>query len=337
MKSILTLSVCIAVNILGHAQPKDEIRAHVQYFVALLNDHQKSQACFSMEDAERYHWNFVPADRKGISLKELSANQQQAFMAILRAALSDEGYKKASSIMQLEVILKALENRGSTDDYRDPGKYFFCLFGTPLSTSTWGWRIEGHHVAFNFLHTKEGMAVTPYFMGSNPAIVPSGLEKGKQILKPESEKAFQLLQSLDDAQQKIAVFSGEVLPGIITGNDRNVKASPPQGINYDKLSPQQQKLFRELIAVYLMNYTKEIADRLMKSIEASGFGQFYFAWAGSHHWGKGHYYRLQGNDLWIEYDNTQNNANHVHTVVRSISGDFGEDLLKNHYKEHHHN
>ncbi len=335
MKLTLTLLTYLAFTFFTYAQPKDEIRSNVQSFISLLNDQQKSQGCFALEDEERFHWNFVPINRKGICLKELNANQQKAFMNILRAALSAEGYEKASSIMQLEIILKALENRGNDDDYRNPNKYFFSLFGTPSPTVTWAWRIEGHHVAFNFLHTKEGMAVTPYFMGSNPAIVPSGAEKGKQVLRAESEKGFQLLHSLDYNQQQIAVFAKEALPEIITGNDRRVKSITPQGISYNKLNEAQQKLFRELITVYLMNYSQEIADRLIKSIEVAGFGQFYFAWAGALQWGKGHYYRVQGDDLWIEYDNTQNNANHVHTVVRSLSNDFGEDLLKNHYEEHH--
>lgn len=305
-------------------------------FLQTLSTSQKAKTQFAFTDDERYNWNFVPISRKGIPLKQLSDAQRKAGFALLHMALSDSGYKKTTSIVQLEEVLKVVENRSPDDDFRDPGKYFFSIFGDPVTDSIWGWRFEGHHIAFNF-SSKNNLLVsgTPGFLGSNPAIVLSGPEKGKQILKDETELGFSLLHSLDNQQLSKAIINATAPADILTSNDRKAMISDPKGILYSELNNTQQKIFMQLLSIYIHRYTRLFALKMMREIEASGLNSLRFAWAGDQQPGVGHphYYRIHGPTIIIEYDNIQNNANHIHTVIRDLNNDFGGDQLLEHYKK----
>jgi hypothetical protein len=238
----------------------------------------------------------------------------------------------------LELVLKELEKHADDDHYRDPGKYFITIFGTPSAVGVWGWRLEGHHISLNFSSDSNKMVSgTPGFFGSNPAIVLSGPRKGTQVLKKEEEIAFDLLHSLSaDQLQKTSVDT--VAPGeILTFASRKAIIENPRGLSYTAMTEKQQQLFMELLSVYIHRYTKLFADDMMREIEAAGMEKLLFAWAGSHDKLVGHpnYYRIQGPTIIIEYDNSQNNANHVHTVVRDLKRDFGGDELMEHYKQSH--
>ncbi|MDQ4139114.1 MAG: DUF3500 domain-containing protein [Bacteroidota bacterium] len=311
----------------------------VNAFLSSLTEEQRKKATFTFSDEERFNWHFVPRDRKGVPLKEMTAGQQKMAMAILQTALSNQGYQKAKSIMELEVILKALEKQPPQSTYRDPGKYYFSVFGQPTEQEPWSCRIEGHHLSLNFTSTTGALvAETPAFMGSNPAIVPEGPEKGKQILKEETNLAFNLIQSLNPDQIKKAVIN-EVAPNdIVTSNSRKAMLEKPEGILFSELTPKQQQIFKDLLNVYLNKYNSELAADLRTKVEKAGLAKTYFAWAGSQtqEIGKAHYYRIHNPVLLIEYDNSQNNANHVHTVVRDLTNDFGEDALRAHYQKHPH-
>lgn len=308
-------------------------------FLETLSAPQKAKAQFSFDDQERYDWHYIPKERKGISLGELNTGQKNAAFNLLHTALSDTGYNKAVAIIQLEAVLREVEGRPSNDDYRDPGKYYFSIFGKPATDSIWGWRLEGHHISFNF-STKDNRLVsgTPGFLGANPAIVLSGPEKGKQILKDEAELGFALLHSLDENQMEKAIISTEAPGEIITGASRKAMISDPKGILYGELNDAQQKSFLQLLSIYIHRYTPAFAIDMMHEIEDAGLNNLRFAWAGAKQPGPGnpHYYRIQGPTIIIEYDNTQNNANHVHTVVRDLKNDFGGDELLEHYKTGHH-
>jgi hypothetical protein len=304
-----------------------------------LSKEQMAKAWFSFTDSERYDWHFIPKPRKGIMLKELDNAQKQAFMALMKTGLSEGGYEKASSVMQLENVLKAVENRAATDEYRDPGKYYFSIFGEPATDSVWGWRIEGHHISFNFSSENNRIVSgTPGFIGSNPAIVLSGPEQGKQILKDETELGLAMLNALNADQKKIAIIQTNAPAEIITSNSRRAMINEPAGILYSQLDKSEQQIYLKLLSLYLHRYTRLFAAQMMKEIEAAGLDQLRFAWAGDQSTGPGHphYYRLQGPTIIIEYDNTQNNANHIHTVIRDLKNDFGGDELLEHYKNSKH-
>lgn len=344
MKTAILSIIIIALSCAAQAQPKNTsnslMATAAQKFLQSLSTEQQTKAQFSFDAEERYNWHYIPKDdRKGIPIGELNDAQKKAALDLLHTALSDDAYTKATSIIQLEPVLKAIENRAADDHFRDPNKYYFTVFGHPAADSIWGWRLEGHHVSLNFSSENNKLVSgTPGFFGSNPAIVLSGPEKGKQILKDETELGASLLHALTDEQLKETVISDEAPGEIFTTNSRKAMISNPQGILYSKLNGAQQKLFMQLLSLYIHRYTKLFAVAMMKEIETAGVNNLRFAWAGKHEPGPGNpcYYRIQGPTLIIEYDNTQNNANHVHTVIRDLNNDFGGDELMEHYKNSKH-
>ncbi len=308
-------------------------------FVKLLNDAEKSKAVYPFDTAERFRFHFVPQDdRKGITVNELNFPQKAALMELLKTCLSETAVKKVNDIMKLEKVLKELEGRKDDDHHRDPGKYYVTIFGIPSATTIWGWRFEGHHVAFHFSADKKTLvAGTPGFMGSNPGIVLSGPQKGKEVLKDETEKGFELLHALSAAELQKAATDSVVPAEIITGASRVASIEHPSGIRYNELSPANQQLFLQLLNLYVHRYTTLFANKMLKEIQTAGLENLCFTWIGSkeHVLGKAYYYRIQGPTIIIEYDNSQNNANHVHTVIRDLKTDFGGDLLLEHYRQSH--
>ena len=308
-------------------------------FVGLLDKNQKIQIMYPFDSAERYTWHFVPKDdRKGLSINEMKAQQKDAALKLMKTAFSAEGYKKASAIMSLEKVLKAIENRAATDHYRDTGKYFFTLFNEPSKKDIWGWRLEGHHLSFSFCSQSNRLVSgTPGFFGANPAVVLNGTEKGLEILKDETELAQDLLNSFNKEQLQKVIMDTAAPGDIVTYNSRTAMIVNPKGLSYGNMSNEQQKIFLQLLSVYIHNYTHLFAESMMHDIENAGMNNLLFAWAGSKEAGPGHpkYYRIQGPTIIIEYDNTQNNGNHIHSVIRDLKNDFGGDELLEHYKNSH--
>jgi len=328
--AVVTNLVCTAVFSQTDLSPKAEA------FLQLLDDKQKERAVFSYDNDERVNWNFVPMARRGIAFADMNAAQKTAALTLLKATLSEQGYRKASGILSLESILREVEGRPADDGYRDPKKYYVSVFGKPSKDGLWGWRIEGHHISVN-ISSENGriVALTPSFFGSNPAIVPSGPEKGKQVLEDETELGFKLVNSLTKDQLQLARFSERALPEIVSSNKRKASLLEPRGISYKDLNSQQQKDFLKLLDVFVLNYEFDFSGRLMSKIRNAGIDNLSFAWAGAMQPGEGHYYRIQGPMLLIEYDNTQTNANHVHTTVRDLTNDFADDILREHYEKEH--
>jgi hypothetical protein len=306
-------------------------------FLQSLNASQKAKAQFNFDNEERFHWNYVPMERKGIPLMDLNSSQHKEAMDLLHTVLSDSGFKKTTAIIQLEDVLREIES--ASIDYRNPGKYYFTIFGTPSKDSIWGWRLEGHHVSLNFSSEDNHLiSATPGFMGANPAVVPSGPKKGLQILKDETEAGFALLNSLTAQQKEKTIFNTRAPNDIVTGSSRKAMINDPKGILYSELTSDQQKIFLQVVGLYINRYKKPFAAKMMKDMETAGLEKLQFAWAGAQQpgIGNGHYYRIQGPTIIIEYDNTQNNANHVHSVIRDLKNDFGGDQLLEHYKNKKH-
>lgn len=329
MKRLIVFFIT-AISVHAFAQT-DELSVKATKFLESLDDYLKRGAQYKYDNEERFNWHFVPRPRNGVSFHELSTSQKAAVLSIVQSSLSEQGYTKATGVIQLEGILRELEG-----DFRDPKKYFFTIFGDPSSGKPWGWRFEGHHLSLNF-SSIDGVieSSTPSFMGANPGIVPQGSEKGKQVLKDETDLGFQLINSLPPEKLKVARFSETALPEIITGNERKAKNLEPGGIMYSELNEEQKEIFLTLLDVYVKNYQLGFAKKLSDKITKAGIENLSFAWAGALRPGAGHYYRIQGPMLLIEYDNTQNNANHVHTSVRDLTNDFAEDVLREHYNKNH--
>ena len=304
-------------------------------FLKELNLDQFQSAMQPFNTDERYNWHFIPRSRKGLSLKRMQDNQKDFARQFLKSGLSIQGYEKAVGILELEGILNEIELWGFLR--RDPQEYYFTLFGSPQENSTWGWRFEGHHISLNFtIVNGRPASQTPAFWGANPAMVPKGPKKGWRVLAEEENTARKLVQSLDIRQRKQAVISDRAPRDIITGTGRKAIVEKPEGIRHSALTEEQQKILWSLILVYTDNFRSDLAENQKKKIRDSGLQNLHFAWAGGLHPGQGHYYRIQGPTVLIEYDNTQNGANHIHTVFRDLQNDFGEDLLNRHYREHNH-
>jgi hypothetical protein len=333
MKNLLSLIFLIGVTTFCEAQ---DLADKAKVFLATLTPELKSKALFPLKDIERFNFNFVPIARKGPTFNDFNETQKAAALALLKSSMSEQGFKKASDIMELEKVLIIIEKQAPENHYRDPNNYHFSIFGEPSKDKPWGWRFEGHHVAINFA-AQGGTIVssTPSFFGTNPGIVGIDEQRGKQVLRFESETALALVNSLTETQMKTARFSEEAPKEILTENSRKATNLDPRGISYKDLSDAQKKTFISLLDLYVKNYELGFSKTLMAKITAAGMDNLSFAWAGGLAWGEPHYYRIQGPMLLIEYDNIQNNANHVHTVVRDLTNDFAEDILREHYLKDH--
>ncbi len=303
-------------------------------FLASLTPAQRTRASLPFLGDERENWHFVPIERRGLPLSAMDSSQRTLALTLLKTALSKDGQQKAETIMALEDVLKAIE-KGS-GPVRDRDAYFVTVFGTPDEKSVWGWRIEGHHFSLNVTVKGEQVSSTPLFFGSNPAEV--RIEhpmKGIKVLKAEEEAARVFLGSLSDEQRTMAVIDKIAPNDIFSHEKRQIIPLDNQGLSASALTKSQTALLRKLIGIYAGSMAPELAKARLTKMETAGWEKLVFAWAGSATRGEKHYYRIQGPTLLIEYDNTQNDANHVHSVWRDFSGDFGRDLLAEHLSESH--
>ena len=300
----------------------------------------RAKAHFAFDAPERRRWHYVPRemfDRKGLSLKEMNQRQRRAAFKLLEAGLSYECYGKVTAIMDLEKTLGLIEqSENAAHLIRDPQLYFFSVFGDPTAKKSWGWRAEGHHVSLNFtVAAGEWIAPNPLFLGANPAEVPGGSQRGLRILAKEEDLARELLADFGNEQKRRAIISPEAPADIVTRALPKVDLDRADGLAAGTMAANQQQMLDRLIRVYVERLPPELAATELKRLKVDGLETIHFAWAGSQEHGRPHYYRLHGPSFLVEYDNTQNNANHIHTVWRNLKNDFGEDLLRRHYRQDH--
>jgi uncharacterized protein DUF3500 len=305
-------------------------------FLASLTPEQRQRATFAFDSAERMRWHFVPQfERNGLQVREMTEPQRKLAHELLKTGLSARGYTTYTQIMQLENILKAQEN--GSGPTRDPEGYRFSVFGTPSAKGTWGWRVEFHHVSLHF-DVVNGTAIssTPSFAGANPAEVKDGPQKGQRTLGTLEDTARALVTALDESQRKVAIFTNVALNDIVTGNALDIKPLSPDGVKASAMTAAQRDLLMKILDAYAGLMTADIAADRMAKVKKAGIENIAFAWAGSTERGQKHYYRVQGPTFLIEFDNTQNDGNHVHSVWRDFQGDFGRDLLREHLKSSTH-
>lgn len=314
-------------------QPSSDMATAASAFLAGLSPELRAKAVFQMDDAERVNFHFVPRARKGVSLKELNDASKARVHALLKTGLGQRGYLAATTIIDLENVLRAMEMR----DMRDPELYFVSVFGTPGGNAPWGWRFEGHHLSLNFT-IAEGRTVAwaPAFFGANPALVREGPMKGTRPLADVEDIARSLISGLDAEQRKVAIFTNTAPRDIVTAAEPQVKALDPVGIAVRDLRPNQREMLQRLINAYLERMADPIATPRRQALMKAGLDHVRFAWAGVIEPGGPHYYRIQGTTFLIEYDNVQNDSNHIHSVWRDFDGDFGRDLLREHRAEFAH-
>ena len=282
------------------------------------------------DDRDRTDWHYTPRSRNGAALKELSGAGREAVHVLLKQALSASGYSKVVNIIELELVLREIETFGLM---RDPELYHLTIYGAPHASAPWGWRFEGHHLSLNFTLIGERVAVdAPSFFGANPARVLKGPKQGLRALGAEEDAARTLLASLDAPRRAEAVFEARTYGDIVTGNAEQVDPLKPVGIVAARLHQIQREHLLALIEVYARTFAPGLAQARLARVREGGIENIRFGWAGATERGKPHYYRVQGPLFLIEYDASQNDGNHVHTVWRDFNGDFGRDLLRLHYE-----
>ena len=332
------VALCLFGASIGAAE--NDLSVAAENFLISLSEEQARQATFPFAGDERIDWHFVPnADRKGLPLKAMSAEQGYLVHILLNESLSQAGYSKTAGIMYLESILRSMEveqGDAGAHENRDPTRYFVAIFGNPQLNENWGWSFEGHHISLNFTVIDGNLvASSPAFLGANPHRVPSGPAKDLRVLSSEEDRARQLMESLSKEQMSKAVIGSEVPSDIFSGASPRVSPDSPQGIKATDLTSNQVELLHQLIDAYIENVADDAALERRTQVDTAG-SDIYFAWIGSVKAGEPHYYRIQAPSFLIEYDNTQNSANHSHTVWRDYSGDFGRDLIGEHRQAHVH-
>ena len=307
-------------------------------FLASLPDDRRAEATFDFASDERFRFHFIPPEsypRSGLRLRDMTADQRTRAEELLRAGLSARGFLTTQQIIQLEGILRDMEGGGGRLA-RDPEEYFVSVFGTPSGSGTWGWRFEGHHLSLHFTIVEgSGVASSPAFLGANPAEVREGPHRGLRPLAREEDAARALVTALDAGQRETAVIDDVAPRDIVTGAELEISRLSPPGIRADQLDDRQRGLLMAIVDAYVSHMADDVATQRMERLRAAGLDAITFAWAGATERGEPHYYRVQGPTFLIEYDNTQNDANHIHSVWRDFDGDFGEDLLRDHMREAH--
>lgn len=323
--------------------PAEEMAAAAERLLNSLGEEQRTAAQYPLTDEERQNWHFVPdkfiqpgGKRYGLPLSKMSPDQQALVHGLVGTALSHQGYLTAMTIVSLERVLHELEGK---NPIRDPQLYYLTVFGTPGDKQAWAWRFEGHHLSVNVTIVEGKLfSVTPSFFGANPAEVKAGPQRGLRTLRDEEDLGRALATSLGDAQRTAAFLSAEAPADIITRDERRVDRgafTPPQGVAASALDNEQRALLLRLMRTFAEKFRPELVEQIHARTKLFELDDVYFAWAGGWERGQGHYYRVQTPRFLFEYDNTQNDANHVHAVWRDFDGDFGADLLREHYDADH--
>jgi hypothetical protein len=300
-------------------------------FLQSLDAEQRKIAVFSFADAERKDWHFVPRERRGLPLKQMKPAQRELAHALLATALSERGHTTARTIISLENVLAEIENNPTR---RDPEKYYFTIFGAPDARAPWGWRCEGHHLAVNVTVAGANVVITtPHFFGANPAQVRSGPHAGLRTLGADEDLGRAFVKSLSAEQRKAAIIQSDAPDDIFNVPGRT--DSKPEGIAWPQLDAAQRDALLKLVRHYIERFRPELSGDAMRELAHIGVDGLHFAWAGSLEPGERHYYRIQTAGFVIEYDNTQNGANHVHTVWREFGREFGRDALAEHHRVAH--
>lgn len=312
--------------------PGKQLKTFADAFIGTLDEDQRAVATVAYDSDQRVDWHFIPKKtRKGLVLREMNEAQRIAALRLVRAALSEIGYDKTQKIMMLEGVLRELEGKGRTWE-RDPEKYYMTIFGKPSDTGAWGMSFEGHHLSLNFVcRGGEIVDSTPQFFAANPATVMNDVKgplgKGTRVLRNEESLALELVNALNADQKKRAIISETALKEIRFAGEPQAKVGEPEGISQRELNESQKQLLKDLVYTYVNSVTEKVAAKRRAKIDANGWSDIHFAWAGPTKPGIGHYYRVRGKEFLIEFVNTQpdaagNPANHIHCVWRDLTGDF---------------
>jgi hypothetical protein len=306
------------------------MRSAALTLLAALDDRQRTLAARPFADDAARRWlEYRPRRRPGASMAQMSAPARKAAHRLLATGLSEHAYAQAMTIIALEEVLDRREQwrRG-----RHSNDYWVSVFGAPAGGLPWSWRFEGHHLSVTMTVTGGEVSPAPVFFGANPACVSYAGRAVSRPLAPEEDLARALIDALGPAERAVAVVAGQAPGDIRSGT--SPRAHPgiePLGLAAAGLGPGPRAVLGQLVTLYLDRLPAELAARQAERLTDA---EMYFAWEGPLVPGRRHYYRVQGDDLLIEYDTTDD-GNHAHTVLRRPRGDFGGDVLAAHYFREH--
>ena len=322
-----------------HPQAAGEMRAAAIALLSGLDSGQKAAISYSYYDGERIFWYYPPLNRHGLALRDMTPEQRPLAYSLMATGLTEESNRQARLIIDHEAVLGPLEKeRGRVTWERDPLLYSWTIFGDPANDAEpWGWRVEGHHVSLHYsIWGDRVLSVTPFFFGANPAEVPPGRDKaGLRILGARQDIALELMGSLDAGQQSRATIYDEAPADILTFNASRASLPKEEGLPASAMTGAQREMLMALATEYVSRIRTDLAEEKLTALRQGGLEQIHLAWGGPVDRSQPHYYRLHGGDFVVEYDNRQNGANHIHSVLRDVGNDFASDVMRDHLLMYH--
>jgi hypothetical protein len=307
-------------------------------FVDSLSAEQKAKTTFHYNDGERIFWYYPPMNRHGLPLRDMDENQRKLAYELMASGLTESANTRAKQIIQHEAILGEIEKDAGVKSFvRDPDLYYWTVFGDPKGDEPWGWRVEGHHVSLH-MHAwgDDVISTTPFFFGSNPAVVPQGRpHAGRSILGDREALGLELINSLDSGQRSKAVIAEDAPYDILSYNSSKALFPKEEGLPGSAMNGTQKEMLMSLITEYTNQVRDDVAEKKLAKVREQGLDNFHFAWSGGMKHGDKHYYRIHSGNFIVEYDNRQNDANHIHSVLRDVENDFGVDVLREHLLLYH--
>ena len=323
--AVLLLTSSMSFAFQASEQPGAKMADAAERFLNVLDHSQKLKATFKYDDPERINWHFIPRDRLGIGLWDLDGAAKDAANALVSSGLTVAGYQKVLEVRSLEEVLYLFEGgeEEARRQKRHPHRYYVSIFGTPGQKGLWGWRFEGHHLSLNFsINDGKIVSSTPEFFGANPGLIDAGPGRSLRVLGKREDIARQILKASPDGQVSKLWLSKEAPKDIRGGGVAQPVIDEPQGVRYADMTPEQQQLLKDLLAEYLTAMPATVVKKRMALISEGGIDDIHFGWWGGAELNEPHHYVVQGKTFVIEYNNTQNSANHVHAIWRNLAGDF---------------
>ena len=321
----------------AHAQAAADMAAAAAAWLNSLSPEQRAKATYEYMDGERVFWYYPPLNRHGLALRDMDDEQRKRAYGIMESGLTPRAYKQAAQIIDHETILGKLEKeRGVVSFVRDPELYYFTVFGEPGGEDPWAWRVEGHHVSLHYSVWGDNViSTTPFFFGANPAEAPQGPQQGLRILGDRQDLAMELVNGLTSEQRRRAVIYPEAPYDILTYNSSRAVFPQEEGLPGSQMNGVQREMMMTIINEYVTTIREDVAQDKLNAIREQGLDDFYFAWGGGLENNTKHYYRIHGGAFVVEYDNRQNDANHIHSVLRDEENDFANDVLREHLLLYH--
>jgi hypothetical protein len=319
------------------SEPTTILRNTARRFVEALDAPGRAAAVAEFGTADRTAWTYLPGPRPGVNVGDLPEAARAVLDELLDATLSAMGADRTRRVMSLDDVLREVErSRGKAGwQRRGSAQYWVRVLGAP-EDEVFAWHLAGHHVGVHATVVGHELAVTPCFLGANPAVVRSGPLAGLQVLREEEALARSFLGGLDADQLGAAVVSPHAPDDIATRHDPVADPTVvPDGLAYAALDRSQGQQLEDLVRWYLGRATEPVAAQAWQAVVDGGLDEVTFAWAGSTTPGERHYYAVKGATFLLEYDNTQDGANHAHTVWRDLRRDWGTDLLAEHHAASH--